>query len=237
MTVMSYISLIRYDGSIKSTYNGQQLGLFSSESGLLDLNEYPIDISAAQFNAIPEREHVFSVLRGGLESPSQQARIEGSLYPLISQIDETYIRAINEYKKMLEIADKKDLTVIESFKARFWSFPWIAGIIYQREGSSAHRAAWLIRVGDREEVRQIQLRETIYQRSTALIFEIEALKKRGVSCCTYVQELDQLNKIFRATFSKEELILDVEGIKKINVNNYIQKIKELMRDDDWTGVK
>ena len=217
--IMSTVSW-QYKGMVSAKYNDRDLSLVS-KNGQLDWNQYPVQLSEAQYSAIPNVSMVLDILFDGVLSPINMSEDKNSEF--IRSIQEIYEQAMEKYKNDLKKANQLDQLVIRD-KNRYsdnffvgW-FQYFARLInghHQRvlNDGSAHRLVWMASVGALEEQRQKNMKEQVEYRCKTLMRSIEEDRQDGLIALKEVEELKSLVNFFeRAFFNQSE---DVESMKDI----------------------
>jgi hypothetical protein len=145
--------------AIRNSYNGKKLDFVTTDPGL-DWNKYPLTISSDLLSTISSK--VFTVMENSWKSPSESAGIKNRvIVPIINIIDTEFIKAKNQYKLDLRIAENKDRAKILEFEDKYavrnynsyrgpayWCLEWCGyrSKEFLEANTSAHRVKWLFDV-------------------------------------------------------------------------------------------
>ncbi|MBF8263071.1 MAG: hypothetical protein HW387_736 [Parachlamydiales bacterium] len=232
-----------YAGPIGTTYNGQEIVLRREAAGTLNLRDYPIHVSKEQFEAIPCRDRVFSILTQTTRSPSEQAGVSGMRFPFIEeQINDVYEREIKRYHDAFDVAiklDDRNVKLAMAYPAIPSLWPIEGGIhriidlirrirFYHhsvRIRGSANRYAWMIATGDAEMRRLDKMKAKIERRCFVLIENLKREFGLGFLNSEFANEIIQLEKIYKENFPGIPLQVSDSAHVITNVSNYIENIR------------
>ncbi|MDR3624748.1 MAG: hypothetical protein P4L16_06380 [Chlamydiales bacterium] len=236
------MTLMPYQPTLVTQYEGQQLTLFEEHREIVDANAYPVAWTETQFSTIRNKSRVFSILTDTSREPSSSVNLpQQGLCNVAVRLDAAYRTNLTSYKQMLLTAIQSDagtirrlekMPVFEGFmgdartKVAEWSiivFRLCSGHAnFVIQEGSCFRIACLIEIGALEQSRIDNMKLVITQSCKPLLEELDELAEKNETDVEKLSSLDQLEKIYQNEFGES---LEIDGQ---NVREYInEKINDL----------
>ncbi len=194
----------------------------------LKWDDYPLYLNQYELSTM-NFDHIVSILQKDVSvHPITNAGLGGeSLCDILTRIKGLYEDALIDYQKKLQEAFPRD-TGNNKIAKRMWTGVFrevkpaflrnilskaalmASGILnHSKPEGSYHRKKWLIYIDIKESDRLKQARDMIQNRSSLLHEELEEFREQNPLLYqeNIVNELLQLNKVFKNLFPKEELML------------------------------